>query len=413
MRRLREEQGGWALVTALTLMTIMAVFSMATLAFVDTEQRQSAVGRQRDTAFNVAEAALNAQTFALGRKWPGQGGASDVTLRYPDSCTQASTDARCPSAATLTAMFSSPDAIPTATWSTTVRDNSGSTGAQAFWSDAMLATAPTYDANGDGRLWVRSESTVDGRRRAMVALVRTEPQAEQLPHAAVLAGRLAISNNGRKVLVDAQGESATNGGVDVRCVPTLGEAQACLGHRLGSGSTKDEAELEDELDIQIRPNVSQTGYAGGDAMSAEALARMRETAIANGTYYTTCPASLAGAVVFVESSASCSYTGNVEYNDPASPGVLIMAGGTLSLGGGARYDGVVYHSNPSRSTGNLVSIQGSARVRGGVLIDGNGGLTVGSSGGAKVNLVFDDHAYDAVQSAGGAGLVQNTWRQLR
>lgn len=401
--RLRAEEGGWALVAALVLMLVLGTFAMGTLAFVDTQQRQSATGRKRETAFNVSEAALNAQMFALSRSWPGPGASGNAALRYPAQCTETSTDSRCPSTSTLTAMYASPDTVPNATWTSMVRDNSGSTGAQTFWSESMVTTAPTYDANGDGKLWVRATSIVMGKRRTMVALVRTEPQQEDLPHVTVLAGSLVISNNGHKKLIDTRGPSASAGPIQVRCDPTAVLSFSCLGHQGTFSSNKS------LLDIQIVPDV-WSQWTGGAAMTPAQLSRLKQTAIANGTYFTSCPASLAGAVVYIEASLSCSYTANSTFNSATAPGLVVMTGGTLSLGGTVNFYGVLYHANLSGSSGTLVTTQGNAQVQGGVIVDGNGVLTVGSSG---VNLIFDDSAFSRVASYGNAGLVQNTWREVR
>src|SRR4051794_15130371 len=256
MTDLRGDEGGWALVTALLLMTIMLIVGLSTLSLVDNEQRRSADGRRRETAFNVAEAAMNAQIYELARNWPGRGGAANVTLRYPAACTQTSTDTRCPASATLSAMYSA-ESVPTATWSDAVRDNSGSAGAETFWSEGLLTTAPTYDANGDGKLWVRSESVARGKRRAMVTLVRTEPQVEDLPHVALISGRFALSNMGHKELVDTQGPSASAGPIEVRCTPSSSDSTPCLGHAYG-GSIRNYSDLQALLDIQISPNVTST-----------------------------------------------------------------------------------------------------------------------------------------------------------
>lgn len=407
MTGLRGEEG-WALVTALMLMAIMLIFGLSTLALVDNQQKRSADTRRRETAFNVAEAALNAQIYQLARSWPGRGGAANVALRYPAACTEASTDARCPTAATLQSMYST-ESAPNATWTDSVRDNSGSVGAETFWRDAMLTTAPTYDANGDGALWVRSESVARGKRRVMVTLVRTEPQVEELPHVAVLAGRLALSNMGKKVIIDARGPSASAGSVQVRCTPASTDSVPCLGHTYG-GSIRTYSDLMALLNVQISPNTAAPGYTGGPALTADAMARLRARAMADGTYFTTCPSSLTGAVVYLETTANCSYTGNTQFNTATDPGAVIMTGGSLSLGGTVNLYGIVYHANAANSSGNLVQLQGNAQLQGGVVIEGGGLFTAGSSG---VNLVFDDRAYAAVESNGRAGLVQNTWRELR
>ncbi|MDT5011616.1 MAG: hypothetical protein QOH57_3233, partial [Mycobacterium sp.] len=162
---------GWALITAILLMTIMlgTVLSLAT--YIDGQTRQGAATRKRETAFNLTEAALNAQIFALSQDWPGTG---STATPYP-ACTQASTGARCPNASALSALIASPDATG-ATWQTVIRDD-GVNGSPNFYSDATTLTQPAYDANGDGKVWIRATSTTRGKTRTMVTLVRVEEQS--------------------------------------------------------------------------------------------------------------------------------------------------------------------------------------------------------------------------------------------
>src|SRR6478672_9313035 len=96
--RLRPE-GGWALITALMLMTIMLASTLTLVGYVDNETGQSKVGRNRETAFNLGEGALNAQVFALGGTWPG------IASQNVAACTQASVSTQCPTPSQLLAMF--------------------------------------------------------------------------------------------------------------------------------------------------------------------------------------------------------------------------------------------------------------------------------------------------------------------
>lgn len=410
MRPRAADEQGWALITAIALMAIMATFALGTTAMVDNQQRQSAVGRQRETAFNMAEAALNAQIYALTTRWAGPGGATNTSVASPQTCTPASTDARCPSPATLSALFASADTETGAGWTTMVRDNSGVTGSATFWTESMINQSPRYDANHDGRIWVRASATAKGHIRAMVALVRTEQQAEALPHNSVLAGRVSISNMGNKRIIDTKGTQATTGAVVVRCTPHNGESAACLGHPVGSGAIKNEADLNGLLNKQIYPNVNTTGYSGGSGLAADALERLRLAAVADGTYYTTCPTTLTGAIVYVDTPTTCTYTANAAYNSATQPGVVVMAQGILNFAGAETFYGVVYHANKTGSQGWLVQLGGNAAVLGGVIVDGDAGVIAGSS---KENVVYDDKAFQAVHSYGTAGLIQNTWRELK
>lgn len=402
-RSLSDERG-WAMVTVIGLMAIVLSMALATMSQVDTQQRQSGITRTKETAFNLAEAALNAQTFALAQEWPGQGKASTPYAQ----CTQAAGGTRCPSAATLASVFSSADTARGASWTTNVRDNS--TGAtESFYSDALTATAPGYDANGDGKLWVRAQATVNGRTRTLIALVRVEEVLEDLPHAAVITGRLTISNSGHKTIIDSRtGVSPT---VSVRCTPAPLELTPCLGHQIQPvGSIRDEEDLSALLDHQLYPNVVITNYQGGAATTADARARLKATAIANGTYYTSCPsAPPAGPVVWIVAGA-CTWTGNQVVNSRSNPGLMILENATVYLGGTVTYYGIVYSFNPLNLSTALVQVQGNAQVFGGVLIDGNGVLIAGSS---KLNIELDDNAYNKIKSYVSAGMIQNTWREIR
>lgn len=411
MTRLRREEGGWALVTAIILMGVMVSIGLATFALVDGQTNQSRVSRMRETAFNYAEAALNAQIFALSREWAGKGLQNNPYT----TCTQASVSTRCPDATRLTAMFPTPDATPNVTWQTMVRDNNASGGAN-FYSDALTVNAPGWDANNDGKLWVRAEAQARGRKRTLIALVKMEEWQEDMPRAALLTGRLTIDNMGSKLMINSKNGTAQSGVVAVRCTPEQREEVACLGHRLdnsfGKSYTQAWNELQDLLDYQIVPNNTTTGYNAAPSLDADALDRLRRTAIANGTYYATCPTAdppPSGKVVFIE-TGNCAYQSTGVVNSPTSPGSYILASATLKLSGTLEFYGVIYGANLQNTSGFVVDIQGNAMVKGGVIVDGTGMTSVGSS---KDNITFDDKAFNSVQSYGMAGIIQNTWREIK
>ena len=154
--RLNDERG-WALVTAMIFMAMMLGTVLAVARYVDSQTKLGADSRKRETAFNMSEAALNGQMFALTQEWPGQG---DSTT--PDStCTQASTGSRCPNASALANLIPSADTNG-ATWQTLIRDNGGSS--PNFYSDAITLGQPAYDANNDKQVWVRATSPRWARR---------------------------------------------------------------------------------------------------------------------------------------------------------------------------------------------------------------------------------------------------------
>ncbi len=393
------DDGGWVLMTSVILLSLMVTMAVTLLSIVDVQTGQSRQQRERETAFNLAEAGLNAQIFSLARDWPGRGNA---LTQYPN-CSAAVSSTRCPTQSQLTNLIPTADTTGAA-WQTVVRDN-GTAGSARFYSDAIVLGQPAYDANGDGQLWVRSTATAQGKTRTIVALVRAESQEEDIPHGALISGRLDISNNGNKIMVDG----SAGGGlptVVVRCTPLLGELVPCLGQPMSGLLTSFLAGLS----RQISPNVVSYGYAGGAAMTADARARLKATAIADGTYFTSCPASLTGGVVYIETAAQCTYTGNSVFNSDADPGLVVMPTGSLYLGGTVEFHGVLYHANELNSSGDLVQTQGNARVFGGVLVDGPGTVVCGSS---KLNIQLNPNAFRAVSSYGSAGVIQNTWREIR
>lgn len=379
------------MVTAIALMTIMLGVALSSYAYVGTQQTQSKVERTRESSFNLAEGVLNAQVFTLSRKWPGT-----ATAAYPASCTASSTDDRCPDATKMSENFSNPDfsSTGTTTWTTNVRDNASP--ALDFYSDSTTLGQPAWDANGDGQVWVRAEAVVRGRKRVLAALVRVESVLESLPRNVLTAGRFSTSNSGNKVIVDRKGSAAQAASLVVRCNDQSAPS-TCTNYLPVKG--------------QVSPPGVQYGYTGGNALSDDAIARLKEKAIADGTYYASgCPTNPSGAIVYI-ANGNCSWNNSAgtSFNSAAQPGVLIVETGTLSFTGNVTFYGIVYAQNKQSSSGSVVTVGGTATIRGGVSIDGDGAMDAGSS---KANLIYDDNAFNAVTSYGTAGIVQNRWREV-
>jgi len=85
IRRMRADEAGSAMITALLATTMMLALGLAMLAIVDTQADQSAQERTHDRAFNFGESVLTSEAFVLGRNWPEQAPAGGTLRCYPDA----------------------------------------------------------------------------------------------------------------------------------------------------------------------------------------------------------------------------------------------------------------------------------------------------------------------------------------
>ena len=384
---------GSALVPALLVMVMLLTFGVSIAATAETDQSDSRRERERESSFNVTEGALNAQIYQLSTRWPGATAAED----YPDSCTVGSAEADCPNGAAIQGSFTSVDTATGTEWVTQVRDNGGDS--PNFWSDDLLDSEPTYDANDDNFLWVRASGIVRGRPRTIVALVEAENVALNFPRATLVAGHFETSNNGNKIIIDTNGTSNQfiPGDIIVRC--SLSDT-SCAQYQQSKG--------------QIEPNTIKSLPEQPRAVSVEALDQLRDRARADGNYYARCAPSLMGnqpgEVVFMEDATGCGWNANGVYNTAAKPGYVIIARGAMdTINGTVDFHGIIYHANLDNLTGNLVTLSGNVSIFGSIVIDGPGGLSAGSS---KVNLVYDPNVFNGFKAFGTAGIVQNTFREI-
>jgi hypothetical protein len=406
-----RRQEGAALVTALMFVALMLTVSLAAIAVVDSQQRDSGRDRKRESTFQLSEGVLNTQIFLLSRQWPGT-----AALAYPPTCTRANaTSVLCPDDPRLASSFQGPD-YRTIEWSTEIRDNVGSAD---YYNDAAMGSPsiPSWDANGDGHLWVRSRSVLpDGRARTLLALVKAEVLSANFPSHAVVAGSIKMEQQGNHTYIWTGGgrwdnEDVPAGRVVVRCSPP--SATSCA---------------HESKDVHISPASVESDPTMRPAMTPETIDRMRATARQAGTYYagngTQCPTSLAGQVVFIENATGCTAhnVNNAVYNSKAQPGVLIIGSGHF-LYQNPTYYGLVYHVNGSDGVGTPLTdnpapmaTKGNGVIVGAVIIDGNGTLEVGNNNGGPGfpgNIVFHPGARNALKVFGTAGIVQNSFREIR
>ena len=394
-RRLLDDRGS-TIVTAMMVLFVLLAFATSLAAFVDSDQADSRRERELESSVNITEGVLNAQIYQLSTRWPS---ATADESPYPASCTADSTAADCPNGSAIRSNFTTVDHAPATTqWETQVRDNGGAS--PNFWSDELITTQPSYDANDDNFLWVRAAGVVHGRPRALVALVEAENVALNFPRATLVAGHFVTSNNGNKVIIDTNGASNQfiPGDIIVRCDPVT--APDCAGYVADKG--------------QIEPDTVESNPDQPRAVSVEALDQLRVRAKAEGNYYTGCAPSLAGdqpgELVFMENAQACEYNSNAIYNTAQKPGYVVIARGTIAKTNGTiDYYGIIYHANLDNLTTHVITLTGHISVYGSIVIDGPGGLSAGSS---KLNLVYDPNVFNGFKAFGTAGIVQNTFREI-
>jgi Tfp pilus assembly protein PilX len=403
--RLRSEQG-WVLVTAMLVMTVMLGAGFAVLSIVDTQSKASGVERVSDSTFNLAEGVLNSDAFLLSRNWPEL--ASQTPAGLTTACgLQSYTGTLATALPTSVAgqiqnlvnqTFSGGDYTGGATWKVNICDDTGRTNT---WDDSLL-TAPAYDSNGPDpttgirRLWVRAQSTVKARSRAVVALVQVNVVPTMPPKFAMLAGGFStdltattgaltsgvagelvkdLTGSDQLIKPDPSDPSPPAGGsgkIGVRCA-VLNLCVTGAFTALGSG-----------LDSFLLGN-DYIQYGSPTAASDDAIAQLRKQAQTSGTYYASIanganclPASPAGKVIFIEQVGNGSQNCVIAATSSAKA-VIVGSGGIAISGANTLFTGVVYALNRQRltlgdtGTREVVSISTGAKVKGAVYADGASG----------------------------------------
>jgi Tfp pilus assembly protein PilX len=398
--RLQDETGA-TLIAAVLIVIAMMSLGLAMLAATDGQSKATARERTREASFNLGEAALNAHALQLTRTWPANMGTPE-TSALP-ICTPSTTDVRCPQPDAIGNGYTSTDygvacasSPSTPSWQTTVRDG---TAGEQYWTQTM-ATRATYDANGDGVVWLHSQATTRCHTVAMVSLVTQQQIPITFPTNTVTANWFETTNKGKKTIIDTRGSAAQPSPVVLRC---SGKAPAdCMKYPSDKGQVQP-------------PAVKSDSTVPAATLSDSQLASLQAQAQAAGRFYNTgsCPNTAAamtavnGAPVYYKGPCALNVTGNTPINSATTPGALIIENGSLSLGGNVNFYGLVYLVNKQNSSAALLTLGGTAAVIGSVAVDGLGGISAGAS---KQNLIFDPRAATLLKGSAGATLNKNTFR---
>jgi Tfp pilus assembly protein PilX len=413
MRNPRSEEG-FALVSAIVLLMVILGIGMGLLLFTDNQQKASRIELSAESAFNVAEAGLNAQVGQISRSWPSSGGEEGKEGEaLPESCTESTstTTNGCPTSASLSAAYPNISPVPctgistkdawgsalTNQWTTYVRDDENKE--SSYFNSATEKGAPRWDKNEDGKLWIRSVGVVQCHVISLVTLVSRQLVALSFPKNAVSGNWFKVTNNGNKQIVNTQGEPAEQAGP--------------IGMRCEGVAICEEWDVKKE---QVYPDTTKAPAVPSPIMSDEQLAAMKSQAITLGTFRSPtvkgCPTTmeqLAGLPAYIEGCGNLKITSNGTGNSSASPGFIVLYDGTLSLEGTSTFYGVIYAHNAQNYGGAVVSLGGSTKVIGAIDVDGKGGIEFGASG---FNFVYNSKAISEVKSYAGATPTRNTFRVL-
>jgi len=440
MNRLRNEQGSALMMSIIFLFILLG---MGTALIMTAASQKQTVGNEQnsESAFWMAEGALDAQIYSLSVQWPTAGDAPSpstaTTLGYPTSCNSGNAGTSyCPSAGDLSAYPSNSQACPTGTpgdawnpggnrsaWTTYVRD-AGAQGStqQELFNDATEESAAPYNSSyanvpSTNYVWIRAVGQVNCKTSVVIAEVSMQTLGLTFPKLVLNANGFNITNNGNKTIINPLGVGTSPSEISVRCGGTSytpPPPSSCASYGTN----------------QITPAPTWVNPPSGTpVLSASELSEAQQLAEANGTYYgssTNCnsigASQLQGQVVFIQGGPTCniSITSNPVINSATSPGWLIINDGTISFGGSATFYGVIYGVNASNQSTSIVTLGGTSTVVGGLAVNGLATLSVGSSGngvdcssGNKCgDLMFDPNAFNSIVGFGGADETPNTFRQL-
>jgi type II secretory pathway pseudopilin PulG len=407
MRNARN-QDGFALVAAIIILTVMMGLGLGLLLLTDNQQKASAREQASESAFNVAEAALNAQIGQLSRNWPS---TKAIGEEYPSRCTEATSTATngCPDAGSLKIGYPNISPVPCAAgaateawgspltneWTTYVRDDVGESPYFNSTTENEAAT-PTWAEH--GKVWVRAVGVVQCRIMTLVSLVAPQYVTLPFPSAAVVGNWFETSNTGNKVIVDNKGEAGSAGAIKMRC----------------NGYTGTEKEIKKECvkekrEGQVSPGPTEVGPAP-PALSAGQLEGLKKAAKVAGTYFPAgpCPENISGKPVYIEGPCNLSFNGGT-VNSEASPGFLVIVNGTFKMNGNANFFGTLYAVNAQNSSGIVVELHGNGTFKGSIDVDGNGGISFGSN---KENFIYSDRAAEELKTFAGASGTRNSFRVL-
>ena len=410
-----SNQTGASLIMIIAVTAIVVVLSTAMIALVAQAKNSRTRDRQRAQTFNAAEAAVDDALARLAAGWPKTVGGSPVW-----GAAQEQTFKTAYLANGLAAQY------PTLRIKESFYDNSNS---PTPVDTVIDATDYTYDANGDGMMYVEVQAQDGAKSTRIRVLAQRQPVSLGLPRGVAFYTTSTLWSHGGSDVF----------GVDADGVPPAGtQVKAYVGtNYTNDGSAKP------------APNVFT--YVGGTApnmanvfpnSSVPPLASVLNQAIIDSlkiaaqsasptNYYTsgsqvdeksgftrtnsadpdtivplppdTTKHDLSG-LVYIKTTGDINWQPQNQYNSPSYPGILIIDGANLKCTSNGDYYGLIY------LTGGITDL-GTLNVHGMVISAGGNQCELG---GSQI-LNYNDRVWQNLSSMYTASvrIVPNTWRELK
>lgn len=367
---------GSALIIFLGIMAALSIMAVAVVTLLANAQHSTSREKARTTAFDVAEAGIDVSMHLLADEWPGSEDAAwavdELTQREPDFTTQFE----------VTAGLGGDDTVQVLVLDDTSEDPQ---------------TAPHWDSNGNGFVWVDAQACVNGVSSRIRAMVKADFFKFGLAKGIALFAGGELDNNG----VDER--KAVVGAADV----TVGGPQPI------SIVVRDP---EPPWDPSVAwPYVDQDPPykpTRQELLSDDTIADLTLLAKRTGKYFTrtpTDPDDFAGlCVIDVPAGTTVkmpefSNSETRDFNSVTNPGILlVLGGGNLEIKGQLEYYGVVYCS------GTIGFAAGNPIIYGMVIAE----TDVTLSGSPQIIYREDCLIRLDAQFETSTQLVPNYWREL-
>lgn len=409
MRKLRHDQGGWVIVPAMAMITLMLALGLAMLAIVDAQTGASARDQRADSSFNGAESVMGGAVAALG----SQGGWNSIDTTDPTPCGEKTyTAANTPGTTfgeSLRQFVTRSLGTSAGNWKVNLCAVASTT---EPWSESYLITRrahPTLTSAAPAladMLWVRAQATVRGETRAVAARADVKSAQKLLPtQYAIATGSMGTSDFGPSVntlvtngllgalLNNSNGAMIQDlaAKIGVRCGllnlldPNPDTKTLCLAGTLASAD--DFLNLLGEAGTLLTDTLGTGRFvqlpSHQTATAAEQESWKRQAQI-NGTYFASLPDGAAclpattsqTSIVYIETIGDGNGTCHVTGPNSRRAAMLYVGSGRIRIDGdsqdNATFNGVVYAANKNESGGNIVSLVNRGWVEGAIFVDGPG-----------------------------------------